>query len=284
MKLCWFNDHRLGLVDDEGLHDVSQALQALPAASYPPAQPGDLLIQHLDLVRAAIPSVLPTAPRLALDAVTLHSPVANPSKIIGVPVNYLKHAEEAEADLATFTDRYRGSIEEQGLFLKASSALTGCSEGVRLAFPQRRTDHEMELGLVIGRVARHVSEADALDYVAGYALALDMVLRGPEDRSFRKSADSYAVLGPWLVTADEIANPQELDLRLSVNGELRQASNTRHMIMKLRRQIAWASSIYTLWPGDIIMTGTCEGVAQVVAGDVMECTIEQIGSMRVAVH
>jgi 2,4-diketo-3-deoxy-L-fuconate hydrolase len=144
----------------------------------------------------------------------------------------------------------------------------------------------MELGVVIGRKASNISEADALAHVAGYAIALDMVVRGPEDRSFRKSVDTYAVLGPWLTTADEVPDPGHLSFSLSVNGEVRQASNTEHMIMNIPRQIAWASQFYTLYPGDIIMSGTCEGVSQVTPGDVMHCEIAGVGVMdvRVAAH
>src|SRR5262249_969446 len=119
--------------------------------------------------------------------------------------------------------------------------------------------------------------------VAGYCIALDMVVRGSEDRSFRKSIDTYAVAGPWLVTADEIPAPGRLKFSLSVNGEVRQASDTQFMIMSIERQIAWASTWYPLYPGDIIMTGTCEGVSRVVPGDVMHCEIEQIGAMDVAI-
>ncbi len=283
MKICWFNNNRLGVVVNGEVHDVSAALRVLPAPNYPGPQ-GDTLITHLDAVRAEIERLLPTAPVHPRADVRFLSPVAQPTKIIGVPVNYLKHVEEAAADKATFTDRYRGGIEEQGLFLKATSALVGASDGVRVRFPDRQTHHEMELGVVIGKRAANVSEAEALSHIAGYAIALDMVVRGPEDRSFRKSLDSYAVLGPWLVTADEIADPQVLDIALQVNGEERQRSNTAHMIMHIARQIAWASSFYTLWPGDIIMTGTCEGVGPVLPGDVMHCEIAGIGAMDVSVH
>jgi len=283
MKICWFDDDRLGLVEGASLRDVSAALAVLPAPRYPARERGDTLIAHLPRVRDEIARIAADAPIVDPGTVRLLSPVANPSKIIGVPVNYLKHVEEAHADRATFTDRYRGSIEEQGVFLKATSALVGCSDGVRTRFPDRRTDHEMELGVIIGRPASNVPEAEALDYIAGYAIALDMVVRGPEDRSLRKSPDSYAVLGPWLVTADEIEDPGNLAFSLSVNGEVRQQSNTQHMIMGIARQIAWASQFYTLWPGDIIMSGTCEGVGRVVPGDVMTCEIEGIGRMTVPV-
>ncbi len=283
MRICWFDDDRLGVVVGSEVCDVSAALGVLPAARYPGPK-GDTLIAHLAGVRAEIERVLPGAARRPLAQARLLSPVARPGKIIGVPVNYLKHVEEAAADKATFTDRYRGGIEEQGLFLKASSALVGCSEGVAVRFPERRTDHEMELGVVIGKTASNVAVSQALSHVAGYAIALDMVVRGPEDRSMRKSIDSYAVLGPWLVTADEIDRPQDLAFRLSVNGELRQQSNTKFMIMDIARQIAWASSFYTLLPGDIVMTGTCEGVGQVRPGDLMHCEIDGIGAMDVAVR
>jgi 2,4-didehydro-3-deoxy-L-rhamnonate hydrolase len=282
MKICWFGDNQLGLVEGDLVRDVSGALKALPPPRYPAAK-GDTLIANLPLIRAEIQKLAPSAKTIPVKDVRLLSPVANPTKIIGTPVNYLKHIEEAAAQREVFTGRYQGSIEEQGLFLKATSSLVGAGEGVRLRFPDRRSDHEMELGVVIGRLANNIDEAKALEYVAGYCIALDMVVRGSEDRSFRKSIDTYAVAGPWLVTADEIPDPGHLKFSLSVNGEVRQASDTQFMIMGIQRQIAWASAWYPLYPGDIIMTGTCEGVSRVVPGDVMHCEIEKIGAMDVAV-
>ena len=110
-----------------------------------------------------------------------------------------------------------------------------------------------------------------------------MVVRGTQDRSFRKSIDTYAVLGPWLVTADEVPDPQNLDFFLAVNGEVKQKSNTSLMIMDLATQISWASTSYTLWPGDIIMSGTCSGVSQVKPGDVLHCEIDKIASCDVRI-
>lgn len=290
MKICWYKDKegqrehaQLGAVVDGRVYDVSAALQALPPARYP-ALPGDLLLANLDLVRVAINQLLPDAPSIPAERARFLSPVANPGKIIGVPVNYADHVAEANADQATFTDRYKGEVREQGLFLKAASSLVGPSEGVALRFPQRLSHHEMELGVVIGKTAANVSVEEALDYVAGYAIALDMTVRGPEDRSLRKSVDSYAVLGPWLVTADAVGDAQKLDIRLAVNGEVRQQANTAEMIIGIAEQIAWASSYYTLYPGDIIMSGTCAGVGQVLPGDVMQCEIAGIGAMRVDVR
>jgi len=283
MKICWYNQQRLGVVVDGRVYDVSAALEALPRARYP-AAPGDLLIAHLDTVRAAIAWLLPSATSIPVAEARFLSPVANPGKIIGVPVNYADHVAEANADRATFTDRYQGGIREQGLFLKAASSLVGASEGVALRFPERLSHHELELGVVIGQTAANVAPADALSHVAGYAIALDMTVRGPEDRSLRKSLDSYSVLGPWLVTADEIPDAQALGIRLRVNDDVRQQAGTAEMIIGIAEQIAWASSYYTLYPGDIIMSGTCAGVGQVLPGDLMQCEIDGIGAMTVAVR
>jgi 2-keto-4-pentenoate hydratase/2-oxohepta-3-ene-1,7-dioic acid hydratase in catechol pathway len=120
--------------------------------------------------------------------------------------------------------------------------------------------------------------------VAGYAIGLDMTIRGPEERSYRKSLDTFSVLGPWLVTADELEDPHALELALSVNGEIRQHSNTRQLIFGIRKLIAYASKAYTLHPGDIIMTGTPDGVAPVVPGDTIHARIEGIGDMDVRVR
>jgi 2-keto-4-pentenoate hydratase/2-oxohepta-3-ene-1,7-dioic acid hydratase in catechol pathway len=285
MKLCRYDDNRIGLVREGKVHDVTAVLDALPPLRYP-APFGDQLIANLDALRPRMEQLADKAPGQPIEQVRFLSPVANPSKIIGTPVNYRAHVEEAQRDaaLAVYNAGQSRSIEEQGLFLKASSSLVGPSEGVTIKFPDRRTDHEAELGVVIGRKTALVSEQAALGAVAGYAIALDMVVRGKEDRSYRKSPDSYAVLGPWLVTADELGDPGALDFSLRVNGELRQAANTREMIIGIARQIAWASSVYTLYPGDIIMSGTCQGVGPVQPGDVMSVTFERIGQMSVAVR
>ena len=137
---------------------------------------------------------------------------------------------------------------------------------------------------MIGKRASRVARADALDYVAGYCIGLDITIRGPEERSLRKSVDSYSVLGPWLVTADEIPNPGALDLRLSVNGEIRQQSNTADLILGVPELVEYASSFYTLYPGDVIFTGTPEGVGPIQPGDTITACIERIGTMQVAVR
>ena len=283
MKYCRFDDNRIGVVRDDKVHDVTEIVDELPAARYP-YPIGDALVANLGALRDKMERLADRSEALPVAGRRFLSPVANPTKIMGTPVNYQAHADEAKADAEVNLGARRGGIEDQGLFLKANSALVGPSEGVAVRFPDRRTDHEAELGLVIGKTASNIAYDDALDYVAGYAIALDMVVRGSEDRSFRKSVDTYAVLGPWLVTADEIPDPDALAFVLTVNGETRQESNTRLMIMDVRRQIEWASSFYTLHPGDILMTGTCEGVSRVVPGDVMHLAFEGIGEMDVPVR
>ena len=146
-----------------------------------------------------------------------------------------------------------------GLFLKATSSVIGPSEAIMIRHPDRRTDHEIELAVVIGKKADRVECAPAFDYVAGYCIGLDITVRGPEERSLRKSIDTYTVLGPWLVTADELDDPSQLSLKLSVNGQVRQNANTRDLIIDVPGLIAFATRFYTLMPGDVLLTGTPEG-------------------------
>lgn len=283
MRICRFDDDRLGIVDGEAVRDVSAALDRLPAVRWP-VPPGDLLIAHLDELRAEMERLAAEAEPTTLAQVRLKSPVANPGKILAAPVNYRKHMEEAQADSAINYGRDIKTIADYGLFFKSPSSLVGPGEGVVAGPPVRRTDHEIELAVVIGRTGRNIPESDAMAHVAGYCIGLDMTIRGIEDRSYRKSLDSFSVLGPWLVTADEIADPGALDFALKVNGEVRQASSTRHLVWGVPKLIAYASAAYTLHPGDVIMTGTPEGVAPVKPGDVMDCWMEGIGGMEVAVR
>jgi 2-keto-4-pentenoate hydratase/2-oxohepta-3-ene-1,7-dioic acid hydratase in catechol pathway len=285
MRLCRFGDGRLGLVENDQVRDVTAALDVLPGYRYPfPSY--DLLIAHLDKVTDRVRAIVSGSPALPLAGLHLLSPVANPSKIIGAPVNYQKHLDEVRGDAQLHHDNeaHTAVIHKMGLFLKACSALAGPGEGIALRKLDRRNDHEVELAVVIGKRANNIPHEEALKYVAGYAIGLDLTIRGPEERSLRKSADSYAVLGPWLVTADEISNPGDLNLKISVNGEERQNSNTKYMILGVPELIEFASAFYTLNPGDIIMTGTPEGVSPIQPGDNILATIEKIGSMEVKVR
>lgn len=285
MQLCRFNDDRLGLVQGDEVLDVTDALQVLPACRYPLPR-HDLLVAHLDAVRAEVGrlAVRPGGTRHRLDGLTLLSPVANPGKVVAAPVNYLKHLQEARDDSGIHHQNQIGEIQRVGLFLKATSSVVGASAGVAIARPDRRNDHEIELVAVIGKAGRHIPSAQALSHVAGYCVGLDMTVRGPEERSLRKSPDGYTVLGPWLTTADEVADLQDLELRIEVNGEVRQRANTRDLVLGVAALIEFASAFYTLQPGDILMTGTPEGVAQVFPGDRMTAQITGLGRMVVDVR
>jgi 2-keto-4-pentenoate hydratase/2-oxohepta-3-ene-1,7-dioic acid hydratase in catechol pathway len=285
MRLCRFGEARLGIVDPAGVRDVTSALDAIPAYRYPLPQ-HDVLIEHLSSVRARAEALAPAAPVIPLDACRLLSPVANPGKIIAAPVNYQQHLHEVRSDsqLHHGNVSHTITIHEAGVFLKASSSIAGAGEGIAIRKPDRRTDHEVELAVIIGRPASRVSREHALSYVAGYSIGLDITIRGKEDRSLRKSPDTHSILGPWLVTADELTDPGALGLEIRLNGELRQQSNTKYMILDVPALIELASSFYTLHPGDIIFTGTPEGVSPIQAGDTIVASVERIGTMEVRVR
>jgi 2-keto-4-pentenoate hydratase/2-oxohepta-3-ene-1,7-dioic acid hydratase in catechol pathway len=283
MRLCRYGDSRLGVVDGSAVRDVTAALEVLPTYRYPLPR-HDVLIANLDRIKARIAEMAPAAPATPLASAKLLSPVANPGKIIAAPVNYQKHLQEVKDDKAIHHDAAILTIHKAGVFLKATSSVVGPGEGIALRMLDRRNDHEVELAVVIGRQAHRVSRDQALEYVAGYCIGLDITIRGPEERSLRKSPDSYTVLGPYLVTADEIADPGTLDLKLAVNGDTRQSSNTRYLIKGVAELIELASSFYTLSPGDVIITGTPEGVSPIVPGDLVVACIERIGTMEVKVR
>jgi 2-keto-4-pentenoate hydratase/2-oxohepta-3-ene-1,7-dioic acid hydratase in catechol pathway len=288
MKLCRYDDDRLGIVRGDFVHDITQAQTEIRNAA-PYAMKGDAVIAALPQWRERLERLADKTPGKALAEMKLLAPVARPTKLSCAPTNYQAHINEMTAAAAQ-----RGSqvvttqsvkIGEAGMFLKANSALIGPAEGIPIRFPERRNDHEAEIVMVIGKTGSDIPRARALDYVAGYCLGLDMTVRGREDRSFRKSIDGYAVLGPWMVTADEIADPDSLPISLTVNGETRQNSNTNMLIYDCRRLIEFASSFYTLYPGDLIYTGTPEGVGPVKPGDIIVCRSSAVlGELKVAVR
>lgn len=283
MKICRFDNNRFGLVRSGSIFDVSHVIHEMGPYNYP-FPVGDPMIAALPDLREALEHAADDAEALPIDSVHLNPPVACPTKIVCAPVNYSDHFDEGMADYEIHFGRHVAKIREVALFLKATSALAGPGDGIALRNLDKRNDHELELALVIGRKADRVSRDEALDYVAGYLIGLDITTRGPEDRSFRKSPDSYALLGPWLVTADEIADPEQLSMKLSVNGDVRQSANTRDLIVKIPELIEWASAWYTLNPGDIILTGTPAGVGPIVPGDLIEAEAEGIGAMQIEVR
>jgi 2-keto-4-pentenoate hydratase/2-oxohepta-3-ene-1,7-dioic acid hydratase in catechol pathway len=271
MKVVRFDGGRIGLIDGADVLDVSHLVDGTPAA-WPPAGVLRLIRDYETLAPTALRA---DCPRKPLAEVKLEAPIVWPNKLMAFPVNYAAHGEEMNS--ANRADR-------NGFFLKAASSISGPNDPIVLPdLPGREIHHECELAVIIGREGRHITREAALDHVFGYACLVDVVVRGPEERVMRKSYDTFCPIGPWIVTADEVGDPQSLQMQLWVNGELRQLANTRDMTLDVRGQIALASSVATLFPGDVIATGTPEGVGPITRGDTLRIAIERIGEMNLPI-
>lgn len=220
---------------------------------------------------------------LRLGLVRLLPPLERPGKYLAIGMNYAKHMDEAEK-LGLARPKH------QVWFNKQTSCLSGPYDDIDPGVTEK-LDYEVELGAVIGLPAKHVSSADALKHVFGYFVANDVSARDWQFHSstftMGKSFDTHGPIGPWIVTADEVADPQAMALRTFVNGEMRQDSSTAQMIHPLREQIAYLSTAFTLEPGDLIATGTPEGVGVsreppvfLKPGDLVRCEIEGIGAIE----
>lgn len=287
MRLCRFDDDRLGWIEGDRLFDVSAVIAACR-----PARFSDPLIARLRDLEPALRAERARAQALALDKVCIKSPVPWPSKVMAAPGNYRMHVENDTKDPGMDPGgMHRKSVQDVerpvdklGLFLKASSSVAGPGEGVQINWPDRRVDQEVELVAVIGREGREIPRERAYDYVAGYTVGLDISVRGAEDRSFRKSSDTFTLVGPALVTPDEIGDPMDLAIWVDVNGERRQHSSTAAMTVGLAELIEIASRAYTLYPGDLLMTGTPAGVGPIKPGDVVRAGGDGLGEMTVVVR
>lgn len=273
MKLARFDGGRIGVVTDRGLVDVSE-IAGIDPGEWPPVGP-TRLVAGFGQLRPALERAAAEGPAIPLTEVTLLTPIPWPNKVVAFPVNYHKHGAEMGAG-------YRAT--NQGFFLKPNSSLSGAGEPVVLPdLPGREVHHESELGIVIGKTARNVARADWQDYVFGYACLLDMVVRGREERVARKAYDSFCPVGPWITTADEVPDPAALRMQLWVDDELRQDANTRDLVLDIPGMIEMASAVMTLYPGDIIATGTPEGVGPVKDGSRIRIAIDHCGEMVVDV-
>jgi len=261
-----------GMIDADGtLRDLSAHVGDITGATI-----GDDSIATL---RALDPATLPAVegnPRMG-------ACVGDIGKFMCIGLNYADHAAETGADIP----------EHPILFMKANSAITGANDDVVMPRGSRKTDWEVELGVVIGKAAKYVSEEEALDYVAGYCLCNDV-----SERHFQtsltgqwtkgKSCDTFGPTGPWLVTRDEVEDPQNLDMWLDVNGKRMQTGNTKTMIFTVAQVISHLSQLFTLHPGDVISTGTPPGVGMGMKpepvylkdGDVIELSIQGLGIQR----
>ena len=277
MKICRYQHEaggpvRLGVVRGELVHDVTAVTDSLPSVRWPyPA--GDQFIAHLDQLRPAMEALADKVPGAAVSQVLLKCPVANPGKFVCGAGN---HKVVLEAG---------GHPRRLGFLFKMTNAAAGESDGVTLRWPERVTFHEAEIAIVIGTGGTEIPAARALDHVAGYCIGLDMTMQGPEFPSFGKSFDSYGLMGPWLTTKDEIADPDNLAYRLTVNGEERTVDTTANLVLGIADLVEHAASVMTLHPGDVIFSGTPPpGLGPVVPGDVMHVAMDGLGEMTVQVR
>ncbi|MDJ1433071.1 fumarylacetoacetate hydrolase family protein [Halostagnicola sp. A-GB9-2] len=217
-----------------------------------------------------------------VEDVHVESPVEHPKKVIAAPLNYENHIEEAISDKDITTDEWF-SIEDKGYFLKAPSSIAGPDDGIELPFSDRRVDHEIELAFIMGSDVKDVDADEAWDNIFGYTILLDISVRGDQDRSNRKSYDTFTIIGPCVATPDEVDDPQDLDMELQLNGETQQDDNTNDMVYTCADVVEYASLGATISAGDVITTGTPEGVSELNDGDTIDAEIEDVGSMTVDV-
>ena len=272
MRFGLFNGGRAGLVHEGRVLDITTLLDDR-AANGPQGALAALVQEDFDLAQWRGES-LAGLPSFPLESVQWNAPLPQPGKIMGAPANYFEHVDEMPNS---------ATIVEWGLFLIANTSVIGPGEDIRLPYSDLRTDHEGELAVVIGKAGRNIAPEEALDHVFGYTCLLDITVRSSEDRSLRKSFDTFTPMGPWLVTKDEIPDPGELGLSCCVNGDERQHSTTAKLIFGVPELIAYASAAMTLQPGDVIATGTPAGVGPIVHGDLLSVEIEGIGHFEVGV-
>ena len=267
MRLVFFDDFKLGVLNGDRVVDASQVVAGIRYDS-----PQDLLsrlIGSFDQYRARLDQAAKSSAGVALSSVRLRSPLPKPL-IVCMAVNYMEYGTRTEPPPIN-------------AFLKSSNSVIGSGDTVVLPPDEANIfEHEAELALVIGKTAKNVKAADAYDYIFGYTNIIDVSARGLGGNSFfwGKSWDTFGPIGPALVTADEVKDPQNLNVRLWVNGVLRQDYPTSDMAHKIPRVVEWASSVATLEPGDIIATGTNhQGLGALQDGDVMEMEIEGLGRL-----
>lgn len=270
MKLAYFNDSRLGVVKGNTIHDVTESVAGIPHIG-----PGDLissLIARFDQYRDRIEDVA-NGPGVPVESVRLRPPLPKPGNIVCMAVNYMED----------------GTLEKPApinAFHKAPNAIIGPGDTMILPdAPATIFEGEAEMAVVIGKRATRVPAGQAMDHVFGYINFIDGSARGlpPAGNVFfqMKSRDTFAPIGPYLVTKDEIPDPQKLAIRLWVNGELKQSFNTDDMAHPIARCIEWVSHIHTLEPGDILATGTNHrGLSSFMDGDVIELETEGLGRLK----
>jgi 2-keto-4-pentenoate hydratase/2-oxohepta-3-ene-1,7-dioic acid hydratase in catechol pathway len=278
MKLVTYSrgdNPRLGALKDKGIVDLTGRLADRPTDMI-------RLIADWDTFRATAEQLVEQTPTdVSISSVHLLAPVLRPGKIFAIGLNYADHIEETGQQQPA----------QQTWFTKSATAINGPYDPIQIPVASGKVDYEAELVFVIGKRCRHVPKDRAREVIFGYCAGNDVSVRdwqlATSQWTIGKSFDTHAPIGPWLVTADEIGDPHQLDIRCLVNGEIRQSSNTRHLVFNVFDQIAQLSQAMTLEPGDIVFTGTPGGVGLAMkpprwlkAGDIVRVEIARIGALE----
>jgi 2-keto-4-pentenoate hydratase/2-oxohepta-3-ene-1,7-dioic acid hydratase in catechol pathway len=291
MKICHYNNNQAGVVEGDKVYNIGDALIKAGLA-----RQGYTMLEVIDAL-ANNPAALQIArdasqrgDSVALGSVKLLAPITNPGSLWAAAANYRAHQAEMITRVGS-ADRVTKSKDElmAEFFLKTTSSIIGPNDTIILPKISKLVDFECELCAVIGKRARKVSETQALDYIFGYTICWDISQRDPwgkgmqNTRNIRKGFDTFTALGPWIVTRDEIDEPQNVSIKVLQNGNEAMTAHTSDMICGLRDHIRFLTSCLTLRPGDLITTGTPAGVSKLNDGDRLYGTIEKIGSMELNV-
>jgi 2-keto-4-pentenoate hydratase/2-oxohepta-3-ene-1,7-dioic acid hydratase in catechol pathway len=282
MRIALFDNYRIGVINGTTIRDVTELVDERWHGTPYVIQE---LIAHWDALKPALEACLPSADAYPLAEVRLLPPIPRPGQLLAAPANY--HAHVAEMTTSRYSPTNPQALQsprEVGFFVKASGSVSGPADPIELPpMPGRAFHHEVELGVVIGKTARAVPRQQARDHIFGYLCLLDITLRTEgarqEERTMRKSFDTFTPIGPFIVTADEVADHASIGLKLWVNDELRQTANTRDLIVGVDELIEQASHVMTLHPGDVYATGTPEGVGPIKVGDVVRAEIDGLGEL-----
>ncbi len=271
MKLVYFDDFKLGLVKGDAVVDVSDVVSDIPGVSPQDTLSG--LISEFDSYKGKLEEAVAGSDGVPLSQVRLRSPAPRPLNIDCMAVNYMENGARSEP------------APKNG-FNKSPNSVIGDGDTILLTdVPATIFEHEAELALVISKRAWQVKAEDAFDYIFGYMNFIDVSARGIPAFYQMKSRETFAPMGPWLVTADEIADPQSLPVKLWVNGALMQDFNTDDMAHKIPQVVEWVTSVHSLGPGDVIATGTNHfGLSAIQDGDAIEMEIEGLGRLNLAVR
>lgn len=252
-------------LDGDRAHDLSALLP----------QTRTTLDPMVELLRAGLPDAATALAQPQLPGPLFYAPlVSEPGKVVAAPVNYRDHQEEMQ-QLA--------NVSALGFFLKSPSSLAPHGGVVRLPYTDRRFDQEGELAVLIGRDGKDIAPERVIDHIAGYTCLIDMTMRGGEDRSTRKSFDTFTPIGPHLVTPDEVGDLDDVTLRTWVNGKLRQDADLSALLWDVARFVSYVSSVTALKAGDVVTTGTPAGVGSVAEGDAIRVEIDRVGRLEVSV-